>query len=83
MTTEMICVTFAPPALSAQMPPIGRINAPMNGPIHANIRAEGPLVFTMSWVNTPSTSTWLKPKTTLMVSASAAEKPIKLPNVMV
>ena len=66
-------VTRAPPSLSAITPPTGRISAPMNGPIQANISAEGPFGFGVSWVITPSTTMCWKPKTTLIVRPIAAE----------
>jgi len=81
--TDTHWVTLAPPTLSAIQPPTGRMKAPINGPIQANVRAEGPSGFTMSWVMTPSTMTCWKPKMTLIARANPAEYPMKLPKVIV
>ncbi len=35
ITAEITCVTMEPPSLSEIQPPIGRMKAPTNGPIHA------------------------------------------------
>ena len=65
MTTETIWVTRAPPRRSEIMPPMGRISAPMKGPVQAYISALGPFGLTVVWVITPSTSICWKPNTTL------------------
>ena len=65
------------------MPPIGRISAPMNGPVQAYINALGPFGFTVVWVITPSTAICWKPKTTLIARPKAAAYPIKEPKVIV
>ena len=57
---------------SAIIPPIGRIKAPIKGPVQAYIKALGPFGFTVSWVITPSTMMCWNPKMTLIANPKAA-----------
>src|SRR5690606_34790752 len=81
MMAEIIWVTTEPPNLSEIQPPSGRISAPTNGPIQAQVNALGALGLATR-ISSPSAPTAIiLPKITVIDSGSAAEKPIKEPKV--